>query len=182
MKLKEIINGGELVKSDNSDRKKPNMLIVWVIIAAVFLLMISGFTGSKPKETEKKETKENGEEYIYREEKRLESILKKISGAGAVSVYISVDDGGEKILARDFKSKLEENADGGEKKEENESHVVTSGKSTAAEPYVVEEKKPEISGVLVVAEGAASERVRIEIYEAVRAVYGMAAHRIKVSY
>ena len=41
---------------------------------------------------------------------------------------------------------------------------------------------PEIDGVLVVASGAASEKVRLEIYDAVKALYGIAAHRIKISY
>jgi len=46
----------------------------------------------------------------------------------------------------------------------------------------VEEKTPKIGGVLVVAEGAGDERVRVEIYDAVKAIYGVAAHRIKVAY
>ena len=57
-----------------------------------------------------------------------------------------------------------------------------TGGSRNGEPYVVEEKTPEITGVLVVASGAADEKVRLEIYDAVKALYGIAAHRIKVTY
>ncbi len=182
MKLKEIIKDTELAKSGSGDRKKPNMVIVWIITAAIAVLAISGFSDSDKEAATRTETTADNDEYVRNEEKRLEQILKKINGAGDVSVYISIDDGGEKVLARDTKSRLDENDNEGERSEESESVVVTSGKSSAAQPYVVEEKKPEVSGVLVVAEGAASERVRVEIYEAVRAVYGMAAHRIKVTY
>ncbi len=86
------------------------------------------------------------------------------------------------MLARDSKSRIDEAESEGERSEESESYVVTGGKSSAAEPFVIRERAPEISGVLVVAEGAASERIRTEIYEAVKALYGMAAHRIKVTY
>lgn len=37
-------------------------------------------------------------------------------------------------------------------------------------------------GVLVVAEGAKDEKVKYEIYEAVKALFGLSAHRIKVTY
>ena len=47
---------------------------------------------------------------------------------------------------------------------------------------MVKEKAPQVAGVLVVAEGAADESVRLKIYEAVKALYGMPSHRIKVTY
>ena len=47
---------------------------------------------------------------------------------------------------------------------------------------MVREKLPYPIGVVVVAEGASDERVRNEIYEAVKALYGLSANRIKVTY
>ncbi|MBQ3573015.1 MAG: hypothetical protein IJA16_00305, partial [Clostridia bacterium] len=123
--------------------------------------------------------------YEKNQAERLERILKRINGAGEVSVFISIEGGGEKILARDNKNKIsrEEDADlSVNYDEENESVVVMSGKGSSDEPYVVEEKTPRIGGVLVVAKGASDERVRLEIYEAVKAVYGISAHRIRVTY
>ena len=49
-------------------------------------------------------------------------------------------------------------------------------------PYVVQEKLPYPIGVVVVAEGAKNDNVRNEIYEAVKALYGLAANRIKITY
>ena len=119
------------------------------------------------------------------QERKLESILKKINGAGNVSVFISVEGGGEKVLAMDSKNKLsEESSENSDisKSEESENNVFTIGSRSDGEPYVVKEKTPEIAGVIVVATGAADEKVRLEIYDAVRAVYGIAPHRIKITY
>lgn len=178
MKLSEIIKGEALPPAD---RKRPNMVVVWIIIVAIAILAVSGFSGDEKTESMPEKSSVT-EDYVRYEEKRLEQILKKINGAGEVSVYIKIDGGGEKVLARDSKSRIDEAESEGERSEESESYVVTGGKSSAAEPFVIRERAPEISGVLVVAEGAASERIRTEIYEAVKALYGMAAHRIKVTY
>ncbi len=172
MNISEIVKINQ--KSDY-EKKKPNMIIIWLIIGAILFLAFGNFSGSDEKE-EKKETI-NLSEYAKNEEKRLETSLEKINGAGDVTVYINIDGGGEKVLAKDSDYKTE--TEGESKSEESKTSVVLSGKTA---PYVVEEKTPEISGVLVVAKGAADERVRIEIYEAIRAIYGIAAHRIKVTY
>lgn len=186
MGIREIISGAAVLPAEKGERRRPNMLIIWLIIAAVVILAVTSFTGSggeKSKDGAAASPK-TAEEYTKEQEKKLEMTLKKISGAGDVSVYISTGGGGEKVLARDSKSKLSK--DSGENSaekysEESESQVVTGG-SRNGEPYVVEEKTPEIAGVLVVASGAADEKVRLEIYDAVKALYGIAAHRIKVTY
>ena len=110
--------------------------------------------------------------------------MKKINGAGDVSVFISYEDGGEKILARDTKSKIAEERDekNASKTSEDESLVVMVDEGSKGKPYITEERKPEVSGILVVAEGASNQNVRNEIYDAIKAVFGVAAHRIKVTY
>lgn len=167
------------------DRKKPNMIIIWIIIAGIIILAFGDFGTEKEEETADTEVNIHTEIYEKNQAERLEKILKRINGAGEVSVFISIEGGGEKILARDNKSKIsrEEDAESAiNYDEENESVVVMSGKGSSDEPYVVEEKTPQVGGVLVVAKGAADEKVRLEIYEAVKAVYGISAHRIRVTY
>lgn len=180
MGIKEMISGVATRQGERGDKKKPNMLIIWITAAAAVVLAISGFVGGKEDKADLQSDGVVPSEYAEQQEKKLETVLKRINGAGEVSVYININDGGEKVLARDNKSKLSKD-DGGKYSEESES-LVTSGGSRSGEPYIVEEKVPEISGVLVVASGAASDKVRAEIYDAVRAVYGIAAHRIKVTY
>ena len=184
MGLKDLVCSYQADKSDAV--KKPNKIIIGIIIFAIaILLFTSVFPDNDDDKISEAEPKINIEKYIENEEKRLSGVLKKINGAGNVSVFISIDDGGEKLLARNNKSKTsDEKSESGETKkdEESESQIVMSGKSSDGNPFVVEEKNPEVIGVLVVADGASSERVRNEIYEAVRSIYGVSPHRIKVTY
>ncbi len=172
MNISEIV---KINQKNDYEKKKPNMIIIWLIIGAVLFLAFGSFPKTDKKEEKGEST--NVSEYAKNEEKRLETSLEKINGAGDVTVYINIDGGGEKILAKDSDYKTE--IQGEEKSEESKTSIVMSGKST---PYIVEEKTPEISGVLVIAKGAADERVKTEIYEAIRAIYGIAPHRIKVTY
>lgn len=185
MGVKEILKREPM--SADCDKKKPNMIVIWIIIAAIVILAFGSFKNGDSKKNSRDETVNavDTEEYAREQERRLEQTLKKINGAGDVSVFISIEGGGEKVPARNIKNKVKEkpgDSAEGSCEEENESNVVLSGKSSGGEPYIVEEKTPDIAGVLVVAAGASDERVRLEIYEAVRALYGMAAHRIKVTY
>lgn len=185
MGIKELMRTSA-VSDGACDRKKPNMIVIWIIIAAVAVLAAGSFLGGdSDKEEAAQPSTDDTTEYVREQEARLEKILKMINGAGDVSVFISIEGGGEKILARDDKFKLTEDTATGSaqsREEESESSVVMSGKGSGSEPYVVEEKTPQIAGILVVAEGAANEKVRLEIYEAVKAVYGVSPHRIKVTY
>lgn len=179
MGLKEILNIREVAASKECDKRKPNMLIVWIIIAAIAFLAFGSFTPTEKEESEIAE-KSGSAEYEKEQEQRLARILKKINGAGDVTVYIKLDDGGETVTAKNEKSAVEE--DGEHLTEESEINVVMSGKGSGSEPYVIKEKEPQVAGVLVVATGAADEAVRIKIYEAVKALYGMSPHRIQVTY
>lgn len=202
MELKDLIKNS---KEEFYEKKKPNKLITIIIImAALVLVLLNVFEKTvKEKQNFDQSTVVSANEYIKQQEQRLEMILEKINGAGKVAVYITTEAGGEKIPAKDVKTKIskdgviknddksnssykndkesESNDKYNKYIEENESTVV-SGSKSSGEPYIVKEKTPEISGVLVVATGAASEKVRLEIYDAVKAVYGIAAHRIKVCY
>ena len=174
------------------EKKKPNPVVVWILIAAIVFLAVSSFTGGKKEEKQKEEkpkaaaqTADGTEDYVGQLETRLAETLKKINGAGAVSVFISIDSGGEKFLATDQKNKNSRETTSettGMSQQETEQSVVLSGQSAGQSPYVVEEKMPAPVGVLVVAEGAKDEKVKYEIYEAVKALVGLSAHRIKVTY
>lgn len=182
MGLKEILKVAPAATNGGCDRKKPNMFIIWIIIAAIVILAATSFTEGNDKTEVTEIGFADSTDYEREQELRLEAVLKKINGAGSVSVFIKLEDGGERVPARDEKSSVQESQDSGDTHEEYESSVVMSGKGSASEPYVVKERLPQVAGVLVVASGAADEAVRLKIYEAVKAVYGMSAHRIQVTY
>ncbi len=175
--------------SGDGDGKRIKPMLVWVLIIAIVYLAVSSFWGSDVPKEEKatdsiKAQEISLEDYINKMENRLAETLKKVNGAGKVSVFISIESGGEKVLATDniYKDNVEEEESLTNSQTEEEKKVVLSDISNEQMPYVIEEKLPKISGVLVVAEGALDERVRYDIYEAVRALFGLSAHRIKVTY
>lgn len=166
--------------------KKSKFLIIAVLIAIV-LFIFSG-TGGEKKE-EKAETSKalaqpfSTTEYIKETEKRLEEVLSNVQGAGKVRAMVTVENLGEKVLAQD---KNTENTE--EKKTEESSKTIKQEQKSVIcdmgdeeKPFVIKENLPMPSGILIVASGAGDESVRFEIYEAVKALYGVSGHRIKVT-
>lgn len=167
-----------------SDLGKRKKILIFIIIASILVLAFGGFG---EKDTQKKETGEGKdityENYIEENERRLEKILSSVSGAGVVKTMITIETAGEKVIATDKKTESSQEVEN-EKTSRNSSSEQRSlvfGSGSEEKPFVVKEKTPVPSGVLVVATGAGDEKVRLEIYEAVKALYGISGHRIKVA-
>ncbi len=132
------------------------------------------------------EEQETGDFYysVLETEKKLEEILSKIKGAGDVDVMIYYSNLGEKIIASDSRTRNEkENRGEGVESvaEDKEKNTVLYGGSGNEMPFITEERLPEASGILVIAEGAHNEKVKYEIREAVRALLGVSPNRIRVA-
>lgn len=201
-RLKILLGGAGSERRESSGRI--NKAVVLVCAAAIVILFgIRIFGGSADQAEDKgrsaidNETVVTADDHADRMERDLAEILEKIQGAGNVSVRIYIDSTGEKVLAEDSKQESETRESGGsgsdsgvsgEKtvSDSNErSTVIASGTGSfggSGSPYVIREKLPYPIGVIVVAEGARNERVRNEIYEAVKALYGLSANRIKITY
>ncbi len=171
------------------EKKAVNPYVVWVLLAAILFLAFSSFSESDEKkrrdaepQTNQKQT-QTQEGYREKLEERLAETLQKISGTGQVSVFLYMEDGGERILAADRSQSSQEDVEDGQEasRMEEESHVILWEQDGEETPYIIKERFPEPTGVLVVVEGAGDERVRQEIYEAVRAIFGLPAHRIKIT-
>lgn len=128
------------------------------------------------------------EAYVEGLEKRVEEIISGMEGVGKVQVMITVSDTGTEILERDREittSDLEEvdNAGGSRKNTESgqREEVIYSRDADGNEiPYVVQRKLPEVTGVVVIAEGAGNAKVKENIIGAVCVLFNLNEHRIKV--
>ncbi len=100
-------------------------------------------------------------------ERQLSETLSAIRGAGEVAVMISFADEGEKVIATETVGR-------------EDGSVVTSPVLVDGEVVVLEEKKPEISGVLIVAEGAESLAVRFDLLSAAASVLDIDQSLIKI--
>ncbi len=165
--------------------KKNKWVIAVILIAVLVLAFWSSGEKENPPENDEVPTSLSviGTEYITNAETKLGDILSKIKGAGKVKVMITFDAGEEKVLAKNQSSQLEteHSTDLTQSKSQQEENVLLYDSNQGEEPFVVKEKLPTPTGVLVVAEGAGSESVRLELYEAVKALYGISGHRVKVS-
>ena len=147
--------------------------------------------------TEKTEEKTGGlnkntcydiDSYVENLEKRVEEMLSGMAGAGKVQVMITVSDTGTEILEKDTEinaADLEETDDAGGRRKNTESgqreEAVYFRDAEGNEiPYVVQRKLPEVTGVVVIAEGAGNETVKENIIGAVGVLFNLNEHRIKV--
>ena len=166
----------------------------WIAAALVGVLLLvvampSGGTGVHISENKKEDTaQEKYEKKDYAEylEHKLEQVLGQMEGVGKVSVMVTVADQGEDIIEKDKTEHTSTvtNTDSGsmEMTTEKESGEETVYEESGGEkaPYVSKEILPEIEGVLVVAEGGDSPRIVSDISDAVKALFQVEAHRIKV--
>ena len=110
------------------------------------------------------------EKYEAQTEQKLEELLATVDGVGQVRVMLTWEGSSERQVEKDRIS----NADSVE--EETIYQENDSGKY----PYVVSWTNPKVTGVLVIAEGGGSTKVKAEILEAVQALFGIEPHKIKI--
>lgn len=133
----------------------------------------------------------NGTDSMQNYEKELETrvkeILKYVEGVGTVDVMILLRSSSEKIIHVDQEksrtSTEEQDSAGGTRKVMTENIAETalmSGENGSQVAFVEKEMQPEIAGIVISAQGGGSARVKAEISEAMEALFGLPAHKIKV--
>lgn len=121
-------------------------------------------------------------------EHRLGSALEYVEGVGRAEVVITLKSSGQKIVEKDLSSNSqtssEEDQNGGTRNTENRSSdkasVYAQGSDGSQTPYISKEMTPEIEGVLIIAEGGDNALVIQNITEAIQALFGVEAHKIKI--
>jgi len=110
----------------------------------------------------------------------------KISSKGYPSTGV-MEAESEKVLRVDKErsraSTSETDSSGGTRQQADESlreSTVLVGSSGSGEPVVEKELAPEISGIVISAQGGGNASVQKEISEAMQALFGLPAHKIKV--
>ncbi len=160
-------------------------LMLYIGAAALALLLFMGSflpgagdtTGGEPKDKTAAATKSD--------EQRLREVLGRIRGAGDVDVMITYESGAELVMAMstDVNTEQSETSDG-EKTSRTEQTTEVSAPAvvggSSGEPVVLMEKEPVVRGVIVVADGAADVKVRLDLQRAVRAVLDVPISRIEV--
>ncbi|MEE1085994.1 MAG: stage III sporulation protein AG [Schaedlerella sp.] len=180
---------------NNSRFPKKNQLI---LILLVGLLLVVAAIPTKEQEVEEKSEETISEKTYYDTldftsygeylEKRIADALGNVEGVGKTEIVITLVSNGQKIIEKDQQSSSqktsEQDSGGGTREVEDRNSEKTSvyiqesdGSQT---PYVTEEMLPEIQGVLVIAEGGDNAVVVQNITEAIQALFGVEAHKIKI--
>ncbi|MDD2510244.1 MAG: hypothetical protein PHP26_02285 [Syntrophomonas sp.] len=113
----------------------------------------------------------------------LEAILSEVNGAGKVEVSLSLSSDGHKTFAsnrRDEKRESEESQARGIKKNSSEESRVEDLAISSGAPVLVEERFPEVLGVLVVADGGGRAEIKERLTDATATLLNISAHRVKV--
>lgn len=112
----------------------------------------------------------------------IEAILQEIEGAGRVKVSITLASSGEKTFAtntRNERRESNENDRQGGNKESVEHSISEDIAVSSGSPLIVEEKNPEILGVLIVADGARYADVREALINATATLLNIPVHKVQ---
>lgn len=152
--------------------------LVLVVICGVLLLFLSYPGRSGEPDTEsvdspyvQTEEKTTLEDYKSAREDELRELLQKVEGVGSAQVLITLRASNEKVMLKDSTNK-------GEASEEKTVLVENSDRDSS--PYIVQEREPEIEGVVIVCQGGNDSVIKREITDAVSALFSIESHKIKI--
>lgn len=179
-----------------------------LLLAGVFLMLLSfpgeekkgvkesGFASEEPDLKAGEPVPERsgeGDSFSYsayeeRLEKRIRELLRSVEGVGQVDVMVVLKSTGQKVLRVDRNGSStvtkETDSSGGSREitesQSEESTVLPQSGGGSNGPVVEKELSPEIWGIVISADGGGSPEVRSEISQAMEALLGLPAHKIKV--
>ncbi|MEA1960253.1 MAG: hypothetical protein U9N81_03000 [Bacillota bacterium] len=113
----------------------------------------------------------------------LQAILSQVKGAGTVDVSITLASEGEKSYARNTRDEerntRETDTSGGER-DIKEVNVFSDVAVSSGQALLIEDRAPEVVGVLVVAEGAEDARVKEKLTDITVTLLNLYPHQVRV--
>jgi len=119
------------------------------------------------------------EEYRRALERELEEFLSSVAGVGEVKVLIYMKNSQEYIVEKDIPTSNSVNGESSELRKD-EATVYTTNEDGNEVPFVTQTRRPAVDGVVISAEGASDEAVKLQIVRLVMALYGVEANKVEV--
>lgn len=195
MDLKSLIN--KYVKDNSSKKLMWNFVILALV--GILIILIGNITNTLKQGSNKKNDKSLVEvstnavpnalssNYEEKVKKELQEILGLISGVGKVSIMVNFEGGGENVVAVNMndndKRTEEKDTQGGTRTiSENTQNttVVLINEGSGSKPFVLKQLNPNVSGVIVIAEGAESSVVKERLLSAVKTLFDLPVHKVVV--
>lgn len=194
MNLRKLNEWLKKLRSGEKLPKKNHLIIL--LLVGIFLFVITlpdPLTEKQDNSGSDTGDAQNANEELLRDyedklEKRTEEMLGQVEGVGKVSVMITLKSGNRKVVEKDesgSRQQISEEEESSITRTTEEStyeknSIYTENQDGSTEPYVSTELLPEIEGVAVTADGGDNAVVRRNITEAVQALFGVEAHKIKI--
>ncbi len=195
--LKSILKKYQLEKWFQRD----NLIVL--VLAGILLVVIALPTDTTEKKEENQEETQKDtvsveteeptgymgdlQEYTEYLENKLEDTLRQMKGVGEVSVMITLQASEKQIVEKEENlvrnNTTENDSQGGNRsiyEIDTVEQTVYSQTDHTQSPYVSQTILPEISGVLIVAQGAESATIKKSIVEIAQALFALDAHKISV--
>ncbi len=148
-----------------------------VVICGILFFFLSYSGEDKSPDTETAESRitesetDSLEEYKKEREEELKELLQKVEGVGQAEVMITLKASNEKVTLKDNTNKGESN---------EEKTVLVENSDRDSSPYIIQEKEPEIEGIVIVCGGGYDSVIKREITDAVSALFSIESHKIKI--
>ncbi|MCI8584870.1 MAG: stage III sporulation protein AG [Lachnospiraceae bacterium] len=150
------------------------ILVLFGLLLAVIAIPVEEKkeeSGGQEAASAKEQTESQSQSYEEQMEAKLQELLGAVEGVGEVKVMLTFEGSSEKEVEKDVSLSGED---------ESQETVYEEHSGSERTPYVTSEKNPKVAGVLVIAQGGGSSRIRQEILEAAQALFGIDAHKIKI--
>ena len=175
-------------KIKQADRGQKRTRLAILFLCGLLLLVVAvpvPKTGEVDKDTKidgKGETYETDSMADYEKylEQKTAQTLGVVDGAGKVTVMITLKSTGQKVVEKDRQSTHQTTKEADSQGETRETTVYSQGTDGTQIPYVSKENAPEVEGILVIADGGGNAVVAKNLTEAVQALFGVEAHKIKI--
>jgi len=193
-KFKKLISSEK--KENTNNKKQIENLAIFVVILVITVIAINYIWKDDSENKEIYTTNENlvtaenvdlNENVEYDLEKRLENILKSMEGVGNVDVLINYSETSSVVAMYNenvTESSTEEtDSTGGIRtilETDTQKEIVYSDEDGNSKPVTERIVMPKIEGAIITASGASNAKVKNNIIEAVKAVTGLASHKIQV--
>jgi stage III sporulation protein AG len=176
--MKDFINNA--IEKLKSIKKYKVIVVASIVALALIITSIVLPSGNRPAADTQPQNSP-----LMELENRLAEILSSINGAGRVDVMIMYSGSMELVLANTTTSSSNTTVDnsGGGRETSNNTQTSTPilvNRNGQTFPLVIKEIMPDITGVLIVAEGARNIGVRMEILRAVQTLLGVSAENVEI--
>jgi stage III sporulation protein AG len=191
MKLDFFTKGNKSEK----DKKRISFLFIMFLTGLLLLMVSKNFIkqGNNKKADNSiiaPNTYKTSDPQTYEEklEKRLEKEFANIDGVGKIEVIIMLKTSGEIVINKDIpnsKTQSDEvDSEGGTRQsiqtDSREATVLINNSDGSTKPIILKELEPEISGVVIIAEGGDDILVKKNLINAAKVLLDVPMHKIEV--